>query len=104
MREHRDLCALRVAVRSRVTREPVIDIAAMRESVRLSLSEIGAWSPGVRVLVGAPQSLTVAQHVVFARTVAVHGLEPAASLRLQAAGVGGRAHMGCGFFREVGRE
>jgi CRISPR-associated endonuclease/helicase Cas3 len=79
---------------------PTLDVAAFAESyvkeIRRQLGAIGV--EGEPTLCGR-QRMTVAGKRVVGYSVRVAGLSPEHSLRLQAAGIGGKRGMGCGIFR-----
>lgn len=85
----RDLRARLVTVKGFTEPEPFAE--ALRR-------QLDALEVAAEVDVGARRVTRVAGDVVVGFAVELRGLDDAASLRVQAAGLGGRRRFGCGFF------
>jgi len=71
-------------------------------AVRRQLSATGV-SDKAAVAIGPRRVIKVASHTIVGFPVALDGLSPDESLRVQGEGLGGRRHMGAGLFLPVGR-
>lgn len=78
------------------------DAGPFSAAVRRQLDECGVGATAV-IAVGPRRVLKVSTHTIVGFPVALDGLSPDESLRVQARGIGGRRHMGAGLFLPVGR-
>lgn len=72
-------------------------------AVRRQLSVTGV-SDSAAIAIGPRRVIKVATHTIVGFPVALDGLSPDESLRIQTEGIGGRRHMGAGLFLPVGRQ
>jgi CRISPR-associated protein Cas6 len=73
------------------------------DAVRRQLDELGVSAEAV-VTIGKRRTLRVKQRELVGYEVLVEGLTAKESLALQAQGLGGKRHMGCGVFVPAGKE
>jgi CRISPR-associated protein Cas6 len=66
-------------------------------------AELGQEVTSILPLVGERRVMRISSHTVVGYPVRLEGLEAAASLALQAMGLGGRRHFGAGVFLPAGR-
>lgn len=105
-----DVAGTRVRLGAPVARPlaPVPSLFARMVTIK-NFTEIGPFTDAAyrqlealgckgELAVGRRRVVTVAKRKVVGFAVRVDHLEPGASLRLQAEGLGGRRHMGCGLF------
>lgn len=78
-----------------VTIKNATDEQAIADAVRAALDALGIRA---RVAVGGRGVIHVASHAIVGYAVMIDGLSGDRSVRLQAAGVGGRNRFGCGVF------
>ena len=75
------------------------DVDPFREAVARQLRTLGVEAD---VVVGGRRVMRIVDRTVVGFPVGLDGLSPDASLAVQAAGIGGRRHLGAGIFAPVG--
>ena len=92
----------RLVVIKQATASSAADVNAdnFEAAARRQLNSLGI-SPQVQLTVGKRRTLRLKQKEVVGYEVILNGLAPSESLAVQAEGIGGRRHMGCGVFVPV---
>ena len=92
----------RLVVIKQATAASAADVNAgnFKAAARRQLNSLGV-SPQVQLTVGKRRTLRLKQKEVVGYEVILNGLAPSESLAVQAEGIGGRRHMGCGVFVPV---
>jgi CRISPR-associated protein Cas6 len=62
------------------------------------MAQLRALQVRARIEVGPARGFSIDHDIVVGRALVLHDLDPAGSIRVQEAGLGGRARFGCGLF------
>jgi CRISPR-associated protein Cas6 len=82
-----------------VTIKGYFDPEMFREAVQRQLEQLDIAD--ANVVLGRQRTICIKQNEILGFETSVFGLDDTASIRLQAEGIGGRRHMGCGVFVPV---